>query len=352
MKTLKEKKMNIDIQIRTLQEDIVNGTIKADDAKKKFEELRNQKADIDKQIAQANAPVETRSFDASAIAKAMIEKRAITLNGTEAVNQIKELTKELRQKTKILDFVKYFYGPNGATNIPVLSPGVATPAVASEGATSIASDTQAVLLKTSITPHAYVSVLPISAEALSLGFANLEAELPSIFADAFAQAFHNGVVTGTGTGSNFKGLFTGIAAPNTVECLVTGAPKVVDLVGLALKIRDYTDEAVIVLNPSIYSQILGDATTGVAEIYKEELVRNKTIEGVNVLVTGAAPSSISAGSTVAVAGRLSDYGIGIGGEINIEPIKKVGDTNTYFQATVFANGTKIVENNFYGLVTK
>jgi hypothetical protein len=54
---------------------------------------------------------------------------------------------------------------------------------------------------------------------------------------------------------------------------------------------------------------------------------------------------------VAAACRLDDYGLGMASEIAIEPIKKVGDTNTYFQASIFANGIPIVDKNFYGLKT-
>jgi hypothetical protein len=39
-------------------------------------------------------------------------------------------------------------------------------------------------------------------------------------------------------------------------------------------------------------------------------------------------------------------------EISIKPIDKVGDSNTYFQSMIFANGTTIVDKNWYGLVTK
>jgi HK97 family phage major capsid protein len=352
MKTNKEKKMEINIQIRALQEDIVNGKIKADDAKKKFDELRAQKAEIEKAIALENAPVDTRSASTADIQKALIEKRAITLNGTGAINQVKELAKELRAKTPVLQRVRYFYGPNASTNIPVLSPGLATPAVAAEGATSISVDSTAVLGSQSITPHAYVSILPISLEALTMGTVNFDSELPTIFADAFAQAFHTGILTGNGTGLNFTGLFGAVPAANKVECGATGAPKVADLVKLALTVQDLTDNGVIVLSPSIYANILADSTTGVADVYKEELIRNKTIENVQVILTSASPSAITAGSVVAVAGRLDDYGLGIASEISIEPIKKVGDTNTYFQASVFANGTPIIAKNFYGLVTK
>jgi hypothetical protein len=36
-------------------------------------------------------------------------------------------------------------------------------------------------------------------------------------------------------------------------------------------------------------------------------------------------------------------------EIQIVPILKVGDTNTYFQASVFANGSAILDKEFFGL---
>jgi HK97 family phage major capsid protein len=347
----KEKKIEIDLQIRSLQEDIVNGKIKADEAKKKFDKLRAQKSEIEKAIALENAPVETRSATTADIQKALIEKRAITLNGTGAINQIKELAKELQAKTPVLQRVRYFYGPNASTNIPVLSPGLATPAVAAEGATTIAVDSTAVLGNKSVTPHAYVSILPISLEALTMGTVNFDSELPAIFADAFAQGFHKGILTGDGLSLNFKGLFTSILAANQIACGATGNPKIADLVKLALTVQDLTDSGVIVLSPSVYAGILADDTEGVAKVYKEELIRNKTIENVQVILTSAAPSSTSAGSIVAVAGRLDDYALAMASEINIEPIKKVGDTNTYFQASIFASGIPIVEKNFYGLKT-
>jgi HK97 family phage major capsid protein len=347
----KEKKIEIDLQIRSLQEDIVNGKIKADDAKKKFDELRAQKSEIEKAIALENAPVETRSASTADIQKALIEKRAITLNGTGAINQIKELAKELQAKTTVLGRVRYFYGPNASTNIPVLSPGLATPAVAVEGATTIAVDSTAVLGNKSLTPHAYVSILPISLEALTMGTVNFDSELPAIFADAFAQGFHTGILTGNGSGLNFKGLFTSIPTANQIACGEAGNPLIADLVNLALTVQDKTDSGVIILSPSIYAGVLADPTEGVAKVYKEELIRNKTIENVQVILTSAAPSSITAGSIVAVAGRLDDYALAMASEINIEPIKKVGDTNTYFQASIFANGAPVIEKNFYGLKT-
>ena len=347
---MNEDLMKIDISLRSLSEKVKNGEVKSEEAKAELDSLKLQKREIQQKIAQASLPTEERSTTLADIKNAMVEKRAITLNGTGAINQIRELQKELSRKKEILNLVRYFYGPNAATNIPVLSPGLATPATAAEGATNVAVDNQASLGNKSITPHAFVSILPVSAEALTLGSVNFEAELPTIFGEAFADGFARQVIQGDGTGMNFTGLFTGIT--ENVNCAATGTPRMMDLVTLALRVKDFTDDAVIVMNPTIYSGITADtASTGIVQVYREELVRNKTIEGVRVVLTGYAPSTITANSTVAVAGKMSDYALGLASEITIEPIKKVGDTNTYFQAIVFANGDKVINRNFFGLRT-
>jgi hypothetical protein len=115
------------IEIRKLHEDVSTGKITADNAKKKLEELRAKKAEIEKRIALQNTPrskTETTTSFAD-IKKAMVEKRAVTLNGTGAINQVHELVKELQKKTPLLQRVRYFYGPNASTVIPIFSPTVA-----------------------------------------------------------------------------------------------------------------------------------------------------------------------------------------------------------------------------------
>ncbi|MDR3170317.1 MAG: phage major capsid protein [Treponema sp.] len=355
MKKFKEAHMKLALELRSLSEQVKAGTIKAADAKKKLAELRTRKLELERQIALANKPSnpkEIRSPGTSELSKALREKRAITLNGTGAINQVQELAKQLQAKTPVLKLVKYFYGPNASTNIPILSPSIATPGNYAEGETAIPADTQAQMVNKTITPYAYISLLPISAEALLLGSINIESELPVIFSDAFAQGYHNGILTGNGTGRNFKGIFPSIITANKVECAAAGTPKMADLVRLAMTIQDMTDEAVIIMNPGVYAQIMADPTEGVADLYKEALIRDKEIEGVGVILTSGAPGSVTAGSVVAVAGRLTDYGIGLASEITIDPIKKAGDSNTYFQATMFANGTPIIDKNWYGLATK
>jgi HK97 family phage major capsid protein len=353
--TIKAEKMRIEVELRSLSDSVKAGTIKAVEAKKKLEELRAKKREIDQKLALADKPKdpkEDRSAVMADLSKAMMEKRAITLNGTGIISQIRELVKELQARTPVLEKVRYFYGPNASTNIPILSPTIATPGNYAEGASSISADTQAQLYNQSLTPYAYISLLPVSAEALLLGSVNIESELPAIFADAFAQAFHAGILTGDGTGRNFKGIFPSIISNNKIVCAAAGDPKIADLVNLALTVQDMTDDAVIILNHAIYSKLMADATTGVADLYKEGLIRDKKIEGVNIILTSGAPSSVTAGSIVAVSGRLNEYGLAMASEITIKPKEKPGDTNTYFEAMVFANGKPILDKNWYGLVTK
>jgi len=96
------------------------------------------------------------------------------------------------------------------------------------------------------------------------------------------------------------------------------------------------------MNPSVYSGILADATAGEdVKLYKEGLIRDKMIEGVRVRLDSKAPNTFTTGKVVVVASPLSRYAIGVAGQINIDPIKVKGDTNTYFQATMFFNGKQI-----------
>jgi HK97 family phage major capsid protein len=358
MNELEKQKTEIDIEIRSLQQNIVDNKINADEAKTKFEELKTRKSDIMKQIALAEAPLGKRDSDNhnvyADIQKSLIEQRGITLNGTGALNSVKEIFKELSLKTEILQHIKYFYGDNENTRIPVLSPGLALASFVAEGANSIAVDSQATLTKTFLTPHAAVSILPISLEALKLGSVNLESELNNIFAESYNELILREVINGSGTGLHFNGLFTSALAntDNQIECGATGTPKMADLVKLAMQINSFIDNAFIVLHPSIYMGILADSTNGVADLYKEELIRNKTIEGVKILTSPVCPNALTSGSVVAVAGRLSDYAIGVAGTITIDVIKQRGDTNTYFQSYLFMNGAPILDKNFYSLVTK
>jgi hypothetical protein len=336
------------LEMRKLSEDITNNKITSAEGTKKLNELRAKKKEIEQRIALKNAPISKATTNGmfSEIRKAMIEKRAITLNGTGAINQINELVKEIQKKTPLLGGVRYFYGAAANVNIPIFSPTLASPAPYAEGTTSITSDTTAALGNKTLTPYGFVSLLQVSMEALTLGSVNFEAELPSVFADSFSQSFHKQICIGTGTNREFKGIFPVVAANGNA---ITSTPTIKALRDLALQLADYNDYGVIILHPSVYSIIMADPTEKEADLYKEEIIRSKSIEGIKLILTSSAPASTSAGSIFAVGGRLENYGFALASEIKITPKTTVGDTNTYFEAVLFANGNTIIDSEWTGL---
>lgn len=284
------------------------------------------------------------------IRSAIAEKRAITVNGTGAVNVVSGIVKAMQAKTTLTQKYQYFYGANASTVVTMFSPSIAVPAGQSEGATSISADSTGVLGAAALLPKAYVSILPVSAEALTLSGANLEAELPNIFADAFAQALLIGSLTGDGTGNNMLGMFVDSALSVNLACAAAGTPKLLDLAKLALQLQDSLDDGVIVINHSLIAAMLAETTAESAPI-KAELMATRTCMGVPVIMTSKAPATLTAGSVVAVGMSMSNYGVTIANEMSIDPIKVKGETNTYFQTTMFMNGKPIVAANGIQLVT-
>lgn len=285
------------------------------------------------------------------IVTAMQEKRAITLSGAGAVEVINELFKVFRTRTSILEGVRFFQGPNAQTKIPVLSPRPARPSRVAEGVTNASGDSTAALGHTDLEPETYFSELAVSFETLKYAPVDFERELYEVFSDAFVDAMAHQMVNGRGktTYHEFGGLFTSVPAGNQIACASSGAPTIADLVKLALAMQDKVMRTpTIVISPTLYAGITSASVSGY-DVYKNELIMNRTLEGVKVEVTGFAPSTTTANSIVAVGFDKGDYAIGVAADLTIEPIRAKGDTNTYFQAIMGMDGKPIVAANVYGL---
>ena len=111
-----EKKLDeVMSELRATQETLKNDRESFDAEKRAFEK--------EKAAFQNNPGVqrnETLSAQYRDIINAMKEKRAITLSGAGAVEVVSELFKVFKNRTNILDGVRFFYGPNSQTKIPVL----------------------------------------------------------------------------------------------------------------------------------------------------------------------------------------------------------------------------------------
>lgn len=350
MDEFEKQRMELDLQIRSLSDKIKDGSIKADEAKQKFEELRAKKAEIEKQIALQNAPQTREKESISSIAdvaKAFQEKRAITLSGTGIVNTVRELVKIMTPKKKILEKVRYFYGENASTVIPVWGSTLTRPAPVAEGGT-ITSETKNPLGSKSLTTIAFATSIPVSNETLKLSAVEFESELLNILADSYADAIAYEIFNGTGTGGHFTPLYT--TGVNEITSAATTL-KIADLVKLALAITDKTDNACIFMHSNVYNAFIAD-TSDTHKVYREDLIRNKMIENVPVFVTSYAPSDISTGKNVAIAGDFGDYAVAVAGELHIEPKKTAGSLTTTFDVDMYLAGAPTVPANFTVLKVK
>lgn len=294
--------------------------------------------------------VSTPETELRAIADAMMQKRAITLNGAGAYNVLTEIFKVIDLKYDLLARCRKIYGAGAQTNIPVLSARPARPSKQTEGATSISADSTAALGVTSITPYAYFSELPISAEAIVQGAANIAGELPGIFADAFAKAMMFGMLDGTGDGVMVT-LFANAALTNDIDCAAVGAPTWADFIGLAGTVKGYNHKPVIITNSTFVGNLLA-STSAATEGLKMELLTKSSVRGVEVIETGYAPSTYATGNVVAVALDLENYAFAIAKEMNIEPVKTPGTAVTYYQAINFMNAKPILAANGWQLKGK
>jgi len=295
--------------------------------------------------------VSTPETELRAVADAMMQKRAITLNGAGAYNVLTEIFKVIDLKYDLLARCRKIYGAGAQTNIPVLSARPAKPSkTQTEGATSIPADSTAALGVTSITPYAYFSELPISAEAIVQGAANIAGELPGIFADAFAKAMMFGMLDGTGD-SVMVSLFANAALTNDIDCAAVGVPVWADFIGLAGTVKGYNHRPVIITNSTFVGNLLA-STSATTEGLKMELLTKSSVRGVEVIETGYAPSTYATGNVVAVALDLENYVFAIAKEMNIEPVKAPGTAVTYYQAINFMNAKPILAANGWQLKGK
>ena len=346
-----DKILEVVNEIRSFKDNLKAEQEKLAEERRAFEQERAAKA--------ANNPAHDDANQVSSwrdMVKAMSEKRSITLNGTGAINQINGLWDLIKQREPLLDKVSYFRGPNSQTQVAILSARPAVPSKVAEGATSISPDSTAAIGSKSLYPYTWASVLPVTYEAVLYSIADVEQRIPALLAESFRTAMCNGMFQGDGTNSTIKGIFASgaVAADNLIETASASAVALADLEALALKVKDYdVAEPVMIMEPAIYSAIASTDAAGY-NFLKEELVRNKTIEGIPVVLTGKAPSfaAASGGDTVVWCGDLKNYALAVADEVTIEPLKKVGDTNTYYQAVMAFTGDVVEPRNVFGLKKK
>lgn len=273
------------------------------------------------------------------------QKRSLTLGGAGAYNVLKSFEKAIHDKHDIVSKARWVYGAGAQTNIPVFSARPARPTKQAEGATGIAVDATAAQSVTTITPYAYYSEIFVSAENLVQGAASVEAALPELFGESFANALHYGMVTGDAT---MTGMFANAALTSDVNCAVAGAPTWTDFVGFAGTLKNKAFNPIIITNAAFVGNLLL-STAASHEGLKMELLTKGSIRGIPVWEDPFAGSTSNAGEVVAVGMDMSNYVIACAREFTIEPIRAAGTAGVYFQAVGFYNGKPVLAGNGYQL---
>lgn len=348
---------NVTLELRSLMDEVKVENADVVAIRSKKDELEKRRAALIKDMAQLEAPVENKTevTELRKVADAMCEKRSVTLNGTGTVNVVRELAKGIVKRTSILEGAKFFYGANAATKIPVWGTQLKADFLP-EGATGTAKTNQ--LSVTSLDAKQALSSLPVSNMTLDLGAANLEAELPGLFAGAFSDLLADGMINGKSftNGSDTEVAMVGLFGASNGTTAYTAAATVAKLAELArtLKANTYAKPCII-MSPTVYALFIADSSTNDStKIYKESLIRDKMIEDVPVVLTAYAPSTGSGsagawadGDVIAVGGDLSNYAIGMAGELSVKAKDTASSTVTTFDATIYAAGKPVIASDFY-----
>lgn len=353
---LLQRIQDAELEIRSagvaLADKITAREITKDDAQKQIAELRSKKAEYEKQLAAMENPIAEKEERAALpnnedFLKAVKENRSITIAGNGKVNQTTKIFDAIDEKDGILAKATVYTGPNASTNIPVITPSLEDPEAVAEGGTT-SNENAGGMDTTEITVGNYITVLPVTAEALQTNSVNIQAVLPELLKKAFAKKMRKGMLTGSGTGKLMKGIFTSGATGATA--IAGSYPTIAELAGLAVDVAGYDEEFTIVMNPVVYQHIMADTSTDeTTKLYKQSLITSKTIEGVKVSLEKNAPTAVTSGSVVVAAAPLSRYAIGVAGEVVIDPIKVKGDSKTYFQATMFFSGKQVLDSDVKAL---
>ena len=292
--------------------------------------------------------VSTPETELRAMADAMLQKRTLELSGAGAYNVLAEIFKVVDLKYDLLARCRKVYGAGAQTNIPVLSARPAKPTKQAESAFGIASDGTAAQSVTTITPYAYWSEIPVSAEASIQGAANLAAELPGIFAESFAAAMMFGMLDGTGDGT-MTTLFANASLTKDINCDAAGAPTWADFIELAGTTKGYAHNPVIITNPAFTGNLLASTGAETGGLKAQLMIGTPQIRGVEVIETGYAPATNFAGDVVAVALDLQNYVFAIAREMSITPVRAQGTAMTYYQAVNFMNAKPVLAANGWQL---
>lgn len=281
------------------------------------------------------------------------EARALVSGGT-GVNTAPDLVSALVDGGRLAPLCHVVKMPNAETVVPIFGTMLALPVGSVPGATGTGSDSTGVLSSKTMVLKPWYSTLSVSRGAmLSLDFAQ---KFPALAAKVFGASIDKGILMGTGTGSDMLGVFVesldGVTSASNVNAAATGAPKLIDLVGLASTIlaagADPATSA-IVIAPSLLKALYYETTSGY-EAVRMELALKGTILGLRVIPSSYCPTSTAAGSMMAVVGDFASYTLAVAADLRIDEILRAGCDDVTLQSYMYMQGNPSIGASFRRLI--
>lgn len=284
--------------------------------------------------------------------------RALTQGGAGQINVVDDIVRAMIDGGKFLSRSTVLLGNDYQRIFPVLSPGLAVPAISSEGATGISADGTAALAGKNLQVYPYVSLVNVS--RLSEMTTTIDSQLKAIFADAFSQGYDKYILTGNNTSGNFNGLFT-VGATLSGGNLITAAngtsqttsfkfSTVLNAV-LALKVLNCpVENMAIIMHPNVMATLLGDTTVN-ANSFNLEYMARGTIGGIPVVLSSWATSTLTAGTVGIMLGNMKHYAVAMFNDLIIDRITVAGQESVAVQAIGYAQGSPLINTSFYAVKT-
>lgn len=248
------------------------------------------------------------------LAEKSLETRGgrVSLESSGTVNTVDEMFSEALPGVEYLEYCQLFRGTDSQSKIPVwevlpeghfVEEGGSLEESTGENATKILDPLQA-MLSTTITMTAlkYASGMK-EGQAIKEAFEKVIKRMAAKYMLIGQGAEHGEPL----------GLW------NVAGTEHTGAENILGLAGFAQSIAGLGFEyPAIILNPSEYTKIVGSAgSNNVAKVYAEQLITEKVLEGIPVIVSAYAPAEISAGDIAAVGLDLRNYAIAYAPTVDI-----------------------------------
>lgn len=350
-----EQRSLTDVETKSLGE--IKAKITAIDesieAEKRSIELKEKSFEVPKVKEAKVESDEKRSFDVY-LKTGKIEQRTTDPLNTSQDAAIApsyfstDVISETKNMTKLYPMVKEIVVNNANVVIPFFTDYSDAAFTTELQDTDTATDTTGKFGKVEVAPLPLVKRVSVSELLLRTSSINVEAHVKDALVKMYSRVIDNFICNGTGDAQPL-GLFkdTNISSINTAGTAIHPD----DLKNLVYEMLGKFDanQLALIINPVVFKTA---ATTKADAYLIGQWMNTLAVEGVKIILSGFAPSTITAESPIAVVGKLDSYGIGRVDALEINREANLKKNLVDFYGRLYINGKTINAGDFKVLKVK